>query len=230
MLKISVKTGLNWCFIVFKIKCLGLLFLTFFTISITLNVIVSENTSEEGLECLVDTVFYAYGLSTCPYCRLLHEFFNKTFPHNYNFCYINLDYTCEEKHGQLVEKILKMPGSTSVHHFLGYVPLTVVVKNETHIVSIVVGAVIDENFWINLACKKPNGKVYFYQGTELVAVLGEETSERGGIPSEILTGIIAISIPAVAVGGYYLYTYVLSKKTSWAKNFSRFKRIKRNSR
>jgi len=129
-------------------------------------------------------------------------------------------------------RVRDMPGGGRVYYLFGYVPVTVVVKNQTHIVSIVVGAVTDKNFWLNLACRELDGKIYFYQGTDLVAVIGEESTQENNIPGELVAGIVAICIPIAAVGGYYLYKYrhVFSRRIRQFKHSTRLKKVKRISK
>ena len=200
------------------------------TVILADHVVVTMGESSAASEaCLNDTLFYAYGLSTCPHCRSLHDFFDSEFKENYVFCYLDKNATCSENFNSLVSKISKMPGYDRVSRLLAYVPLTVVSRNNTEIVAIVVGAVTDRAFWLNLACREPDEKILFYSGTDLVAVLGEQP-DTGGMPSELVIGITALSLPVVIIGGYYLYTHLFLKESTErktpVKGTSRKKKLK----
>lgn len=187
------------------------------TVILANHVVVTMGESSAVSEaCLNDTLFYAYGVSTCPHCKRLHGFFDLEFKENYVFCYFDENATCSENFKSLVSKISKMPGYDRVSRLLAYVPLTVVTKNNTETVAIVVGEVTDRVFWLNLACREPDGKILFYSGTKLVAVLGEQQN-IGGMPSELVIGITALSLLVIVIGGYYLYTHLFLKESTKRK-------------
>ena len=226
----------------FKGKYLSLLLLALLITLTTSSTVVSENLIKEKAACLEDTVFYTYGLTTCPHCRKLHDFYdNSEFKDSYVFCYIDEHSECSSNYRALVHRIYNLTSSSEIQSHLAYVPFTVILKNNTYILGIVVGSVLDRDFWFNLACKEPSSEIPVYSGRSEIGVLvanttiqeelaqlilsfipPKDTVKETGAPGEILVGIIAIGIPVAAVGGYYLYTSIISKKTR--KNLTRQRR------
>jgi len=213
----------------FLLKHIGLLLVVFSIAIGLLQIVVSENPSNT---CLSNNnvIFYAYGESTCPHCRNLHDFFDTTFKHNYIFCYIDKYSECYRNLGKSILDIAKLPGAQSIQSVLGYVPQTYILKNNTYLLGIVIGEVKDEAFWLNLACREPSSEIPVYHGMSQVGVIEANTTLQGeivqeilsyippaettGIPSELVLGIIVIAVLTVSIGGYLAYTHISSKKTS----------------
>jgi len=211
------------------LKHVGVLLVVFLTVLSLLPLVVSENSNNTCLSSN-NIVFYAYGETTCPHCKKLHDFFDTTFKHNYVFCYIDKYSECYNNLGKFILDIVKLPGAQSVQSVLGYIPQTYILKNNTYLLGIVIGAVTDENFWLNLTCREPTSEIPVYEGTTQVGIIEANTTlqselvqkilsyippvETQGIPSELVLGVIVIAILAVSIGGYLTYTRISSKKTS----------------
>jgi hypothetical protein len=189
----------------------------------------TESSSET---CLSDTVFYTYASTRCPYCRRLHEFFENTeFRDNYIFCYADVQRECLENYYRFTREAKELPSTGSVDKVIDPilpVPFTIVIKNGTYIVGVVLGLVESRDFWLKLACSSPTREIPLYDGTKqagallvndtvqynlasLVLSFKPPVEERPAVPGELVVGIVAISIPLIAIGGYYLYTRVLSR-------------------
>jgi len=190
----------------------------------------TESSSET---CLSDTVFYTYASTRCPYCRRLHEFFeNSEFRGNYIFCYADVRRECIENYYRFTREARGLPSTGSVGEVIDTtrlpVPFTIVIKNGTYVVGVVLGLVESRDFWLQLACSSPTREIPLYYGTKqegallvndtvhynlasLVLSFKTPVEERPAVPGELVVGIVAISIPLVAIGGYYLYTRVFSR-------------------
>lgn len=211
------------------LKHVGVLLVVLLIVLSLSQLVVSENPSNMCLSGN-NIVFYAYGETTCPHCKRLHDFFDATFKHNYVFCYIDKYSECYSNLGKFILDIVKLPGAQSVQSVLGYIPQTYILKNNTYLLGIVIGAVADESFWLNLACREPSSEIPVYEGTSQVGVVEANTTlqselvqkilayippvETQGIPSELVLGVIVIAILVVSIGGYLTYTRISSKKTS----------------
>ncbi|MEM0246324.1 MAG: hypothetical protein QXW53_01250 [Desulfurococcaceae archaeon] len=113
-------------------------------------------------DCLSTTFFYVYGSTQCPYCRSLDAFFNQSFPEKHYFCPVNLDEKCYKEYEVLVTSITGRDA----------VPQTLVLRNESGrlvATAIVIGAVMEQSFWEQLACGKPVNEIPIYSGVKQVA-------------------------------------------------------------
>jgi hypothetical protein len=81
--------------------------------------------------------FYTLALTTCPWCALQLNFFNKEFPGAYGYCYIDVSVWCRE----VLEKLTLESGG-----LIAGVPTTLIIK-DGRITAIVVGYRGDRSFW-----------------------------------------------------------------------------------
>jgi len=203
-----------------------------------LNYAVSESSSEA---CLSDVVFYTYASTGCPHCARLHSFFDSTeFKDKCIFCYGEKHSECLFNYYSFSQEALKLPSSGNVNSVIDPyslpVPFTIVIKNKTYILGIVVGEALDRDFWVNLACREPSDEIPLYAGTRQVGSLRANVTEQSnlaqlvlsftppeysinqpGIPGELVVGVIAIGVPVAVIGVYYLYTHILSKESTKRK-------------
>ena len=109
-------------------------------------------------------VLYVMGDSRCPSCSRLEEFLRGV---GLNYCLCPLsNSTCLSKYYWLVNTF-KLPT---------YIPLTIVIANST-VKAVVIGAVTNESFWINLIRSYVSDEVPYYYGTKLVKYLGIDPKE-----------------------------------------------------
>ncbi|MEM0004309.1 MAG: hypothetical protein QXE10_04035 [Desulfurococcaceae archaeon] len=185
----------------------------------------------EDNSCLNGVLFYIFGESTCPYCKLQHDFFQQNYPASVHyFCIIDKYGDCYNKFIQFVrdELISKANMDTSK---IG-VPLTIVVKNyggNKSIVAVVIGAITDKNFWLQLACSQPGENIPVYLMTQqayfipvnqttngelvneyIVFPYPPSTNNSGGSSTDavFLTTLVIVGILVLSITGYMLYSYL----------------------
>ena len=108
-----------------------------------------------------DVLFYVYGMSTCPHCRVLHDFLRENYPNNFFFCDVYTSTECRDYFAKYLEAT-GLPG---------YVPQTIVVKNMSYVLAIVIGEVTNTAFFDSLTKLEPSLEVPLYEGTALVGYL-----------------------------------------------------------
>ncbi len=108
---------------------------------------------------------YLYGATWCPHCRVLSDFFNKSFPGNSYFCKIDEDRSCKEALSSL-NSYLESKGVPK--NVTGYIPLTLVVVEGRYVAAIVIGAVTDTAFWRDLSRVAPREGIPIMLGRDRV--------------------------------------------------------------
>lgn len=103
--------------------------------------------------------FYIFGVSTCPYCRALDQFFTQVYPGKSYFCKADLNDVCLQNF-RTVLGILATKGIPQEE--LGGVPTTLVIKDWKYILAVVIGAVTDKNFWDNIVSTTPKEKIQVF--------------------------------------------------------------------
>lgn len=182
--------------------------------------VIDTSTAERRDHCLLNSSFYMYGQSTCPYCLRLKEFLGDIYPDNFDFCFIDHSGDCRSRFEDLINKMITEWGLRG--EYIG-VPLTLVVKtiNETRgiymanggvVTALVIGAVTDKTFWYQLACIERSDVLYIYYGNRLLKVIGEdktpvETSQR--ISRELLLIPIVVVVVAAAIT---IYSYISKRR------------------
>jgi hypothetical protein len=203
-----------------------------------LNYAVSENSSEA---CFSDVVLYTYASTGCPHCAKLRSFFDSTdFRDKCIFCYGERHLECIYNYYNFTQEALKLQSSGDVNSVIDPyrlpVPFTIVIKNKTYILGIVVGEVLDRGFWVNLACREPGGEIPLYAGTSQVGSLKANFTEQLSLaqlvlsfmppdystnqpwlPGELIVGIVAVGVPVAVIGVYYLYTHLFLKESAKRK-------------
>ncbi|MEM1560335.1 MAG: hypothetical protein QXK24_01020 [Ignisphaera sp.] len=87
----------------------------------------------------------AFGATTCPFCRNLHEFFEKYFKDKCLFLWID-----DPNNADLFRNLAKIEQNNGLSPSYAYsVPQTIVVKHGEPI-AIVIGGITDASFWQNL--------------------------------------------------------------------------------
>ncbi|MEM0501105.1 MAG: hypothetical protein QXJ56_01740 [Ignisphaera sp.] len=87
----------------------------------------------------------AFGATTCPFCRNLHEFFEKYFKDKCLFLWID-----DPNNADLFRNLAKIEQNNGLPPSYAYsVPQTIVVKHGEPI-AIVIGGITDASFWQNL--------------------------------------------------------------------------------
>jgi len=87
-----------------------------------------------------------FGLTTCPHCHNMYEFFQKHYPDNYRAFWIDTDRTAAELFMMLVDIETK---NGVPQHYAMAVPQTVIVVN-SKVKAVVIGEVQEAEFWENL--------------------------------------------------------------------------------
>jgi len=106
--------------------------------------------------CLADSyVLYVLGDPSCPACTHLKEFLD-SHGLNYVFCPIYGNETCTKASLTLLKKYGLPP----------YIPTTLVIS-DGYVKAVVIGAVADKSFWLNLAFSPPHDYVPVFMGKEL---------------------------------------------------------------
>ncbi|MEM4717851.1 MAG: thioredoxin family protein [Desulfurococcaceae archaeon] len=161
--------------------------------------------------CLENTNFYMFGASWCPHCKNLDRFFTNEFPESHYFCVIDKIRECYERFTSL----------SNDFKLGGYVPITIVVKDSRYILAIVIGEVVDKEFWLNLTCLTPSESIPVYTGTDEVFRVSLNTTDHGeyirkyiiypqsvnpGFLSEYIATIAIMAIVLLSVFGYLVYT------------------------
>lgn len=96
------------------------------------------------------------------------------------------------------------------------VPITLVMKDTNNtigiyfidskvVTAIVIGAVTNETFWLQLSCKEPSDELYIYTGQRLALLVKSNHETPSTQQNSIFIGIpIVILIIAISIGGYIL--------------------------
>jgi thiol-disulfide isomerase/thioredoxin len=103
--------------------------------------------------------FYIFGASTCPYCRALDQFFTQSYPGKSYFCKVDLDTKCSQNFNTVVS-LLATKGVPREE--LGYVPMTLIVRDWKYVLAVVIGAVTNTKFWDNITSRVPQEKTLVY--------------------------------------------------------------------
>lgn len=142
--------------------------------------------------CLRGINFYIYGSTNCPYCKSLEMFFESKIPGSSFFC--DLD-SVEECRNLFTTQSIYIVNNTSLnpdipelilYKLLGAIPRTLVVRNNAYILGVVIGAVEDLEFWINISCSKPGNKVPLYSGNNLIGYVELNTTDHSKFIAEWL--------------------------------------------
>ncbi|MEM1638929.1 MAG: hypothetical protein QXJ69_02475 [Desulfurococcaceae archaeon] len=206
-----------------------------FTLSIAVLVVVllltsSHQVYSDDISCINNALFYIFGESTCPYCKLQHDFFQQNYPaSSHYFCILDKYTDCYNKFRQFVlEELISKAGVNTQE--IG-VPLTIVVKDYGEyksIVAVVIGAITDKNFWQQLACSQPGSNIPVYVGMRQAYWIATNTTdhssllekyivypyststnkESGSINSVFITTVAIVILIIVAIGGYMLHGYL----------------------
>ncbi|MEM4481642.1 MAG: hypothetical protein QXK88_00405 [Desulfurococcaceae archaeon] len=174
-------------------------------------------------QCYVNSsiLFYEYGQSSCPHCTKQHDLFVREFPRNNFFCEIDKYRECESAFAEFALSVTINVTGVPVP-----VPQTLVVKtvdNEYNLIAVVIGAVTDKSFWIQLSCREPSNEVPIYYGTNQVGSLYiNETlfasllkklivfplSPSSGSSAIFIQALLIAAILIGGIGGYVAYIYL----------------------
>ncbi|MEM1694989.1 MAG: hypothetical protein QXS14_03710 [Desulfurococcaceae archaeon] len=139
---------------------------------------------EAESNCVNGVHFYIYGQMGCPYCKALKEFFETRIPGSSVFCDIG---TVEEYYEMFYAQTVYIMNHASLnpdvpqlflHRLVGAIPRTLVVRENKYILAVVVGAVEDLNFWMNLSCLEPGTRIPLYNGNTLVGYIELGTTDH----------------------------------------------------
>ncbi|MEM1696762.1 MAG: hypothetical protein QXJ18_04370 [Desulfurococcaceae archaeon] len=132
---------------------------------------------EAESNCINGVHFYTYGHMGCPYCKALKEFFETRIPGSSVFCDIS---TVGEYYDMFYAQTSYIVNHTSLnpdvpqlllYRLVGAIPRTLVVRENKYILAVVVGAVEDLNFWMNLSCLEPSTRIPLFSGNTLVGYI-----------------------------------------------------------
>lgn len=160
--------------------------LTWFVALLTLVIALVQPALGEQVDrgCIAGSLFYIYGMTTCPYCERLHEFLDNSYSGLAAFCAINEVQSCDAAFNKQTELLLQRFNSTiplspyDLYRVFGAVPRTLVVKNKTYILAVVIGLVENADFWNNITCYEPSSKVPVFYGDRVVGHVDLELSEQ----------------------------------------------------
>lgn len=200
-----MKTGLN--------RLVGLTVLVFVVLALT-QVFTGEISGER---CTTGVVLYIYGMTTCPYCERLHEFLGANYPNLTTFCAIDRVQSCDSAFSKQTEVLLRRFNASIslstyiLHRLFTSVPRTLIVKDRTHILAVVVGLVENTDFWNNLTCLEPSSKIPLFYGTTEIGYIDIDVSEQPSLLREWIVDnepkqqagspMILVALVIIAVAG-----------------------------
>lgn len=209
-----------------------ILILLIAVLTILLLLLSSHRVSSDDNSCINNTLFYMFGESTCPHCKSQYDFFSQNYQVNsYYFCIIDKYTDCYNKFLQFVSE--ELISNAGVNRREIGVPLTIVIRkygDYESIAAVVIGAIIDKNFWQMLACAQPSSNIPVYIGTRQAYWISVNvtnhrdllekyiafpysvttTDKNSSIDSVFLTTLVIVVLTITAIGGYILYNF--SKK------------------
>lgn len=156
--------------------------------------------------CAKGTLFYVYGLTTCPYCKRQIEFFKSIHPEGSVICYVDASAACNEGFELMTYYMLNHTtytvniSSLQIYQLLGSVPRTLVVKNNTYVLGVVVGLVDNWDFWSNISCSQPSSKIPLYVGSTIIGYVDAGSVNHSELIKHWLTPVEGAKVSPPAGG------------------------------